>query len=42
MARVEDVLKEGEMVWVKVKGVDERSGKISLSKKDADKEMKNQ
>jgi polyribonucleotide nucleotidyltransferase len=42
VARVEDVLKEGEMVWVKVKGVDERSGKISLSKKDADKEMKNQ
>jgi polyribonucleotide nucleotidyltransferase len=41
VARVEDVLKEGQMVWVKVKGVDERSGKISLSKKDADKEMLN-
>ena len=37
--KVEDVMKEGDKFWVKVKGVDERSGKISLSKKEADKEM---
>ncbi len=37
--KVEDVMKEGDKFWVKVKGIDERTGKISLSKKEADKEL---
>jgi polyribonucleotide nucleotidyltransferase len=39
VAKVEDVMKEGDKFWVKVKGIDERTGKISLSKKEADREM---
>jgi polyribonucleotide nucleotidyltransferase len=35
--KVEDVLKEGDMTWVKVTDVDER-GRINLSRKDAIKE----
>ena len=35
--RVEDVVKIGDMIWVKVLGVDER-GKIKLSRKAAMKE----
>ena len=35
--RVEDVVKMGDMIWVKVLGVDER-GKIKLSRKAAMKE----
>jgi polyribonucleotide nucleotidyltransferase len=41
VARVEDVMKEGDKFWVKVKGIDERTGKISLSKKEADRELAN-
>jgi hypothetical protein len=35
--RVEDIVKMGDMIWVKVLGVDER-GKIKLSRKAAMKE----
>jgi len=37
--KVEDAMKEGDKFWVKVKGIDDRTGKISLSKKEADREM---
>jgi polyribonucleotide nucleotidyltransferase len=37
--RTEDVVKMGEMIWVKCIGIDERSGKVRLSRKAAMKEM---
>jgi len=37
--RTEDVVKMGDMIWVKCVGVDERSGKVRLSRKAAMKEM---
>jgi polyribonucleotide nucleotidyltransferase len=37
--RTEDVVKMGEMIWVKCVGIDERSGKVRLSRKAAMKEM---
>ena len=37
--KVEDVMKEGDKFWVKVKAIDDRTGKISLSKKEAVREM---
>jgi len=37
--RTEDVVKLGDMVWVKCVGVDERTGKVRLSRKAAVKEM---
>jgi len=37
VAKVEDVLKEGDMTWVKVTDIDDR-GRINLSRKDALKE----
>ena len=40
--RTEDVVKMGEMIWVKCIGVDERSGKVRLSRKAAMKEMEAQ
>ena len=39
VAKVEDVVKEGEEVYVKVLEVDPRSGKIRLSLREAQKEM---
>ena len=39
--KVEDVLKEGDMTWVKVTEIDER-GRINLSRKDALKDRKAQ
>ena len=33
--RTEDVVKMGEMIWVKCVGIDERSGKVRLSRKAA-------
>ena len=39
--KVEDVLKEGDMTWVKVTEIDER-GRINLSRKDALKERAQQ
>ena len=38
----EDVVKMGEMIWVKCSGIDERSGKVHLSRKAAMKEMEAQ
>ena len=35
--KVEDVLNEGDMTWVKVTEIDER-GRVNLSRKDAIKE----
>nr|AGS53974.1 polyribonucleotide nucleotidyltransferase [uncultured bacterium contig00259] len=35
--KVEDILKEGDMTWVKVTEIDER-GRINLSRKDAIRE----
>ena len=40
--RTEDVVKMGEMIWVKCIGIDERSGKVRLSRKAAMKEMEAQ
>ena len=40
--RTEDVVKMGDMIWVKCIGVDERSGKVRLSRKAAMKEMEAQ
>jgi polyribonucleotide nucleotidyltransferase len=40
--RTEDVVKMGEMIWVKCVGIDERSGKVRLSRKAAMKEMETQ
>src|SRR5256885_14592306 len=40
--RTEDVVKMGEMIWVKRIGIDERSGKVRLSRKAAMKEMESQ
>jgi polyribonucleotide nucleotidyltransferase len=37
--RTEDVVKMGEMIWVKCVGIDEKSGKVRLSRKAAMKEM---
>jgi len=37
--RTEDVVKLGDMIWVKCVGVDERTGKVRLSRKAAVKEM---
>jgi polyribonucleotide nucleotidyltransferase len=37
--RTEDVVKMGDMIWVKCVGVDERTGKVRLSRKAAMKEM---
>lgn len=39
--KVEDVLKEGDMTWVKVMEIDER-GRVNLSRRDAIKERKAQ
>ena len=36
--RTEDVVKEGDMIWVKCIGIDERSGKVRLSRRAAMKE----
>jgi polyribonucleotide nucleotidyltransferase len=33
LEKVEDVLKEGEIIKVKLIGIDERSGKLKLSRK---------
>ena len=38
----EDVVKMGEMIWVKCVGIDERSGKVRLSRKAAMKELEAQ
>ena len=40
--RTEDVVKMGDMIWVKCVGIDERSGKVRLSRKAAMKEMEGQ
>ncbi|MCX6956555.1 MAG: polyribonucleotide nucleotidyltransferase, partial [Verrucomicrobia bacterium] len=40
--RTEDVVKMGEMIWVKCIGIDERSGKVRLSRKAAMKDMEAQ
>ena len=40
--RTEDVVKMGEMIWVNCIGIDERSGKVRLSRKAAMKEMEAQ
>ena len=37
--RTEDVVKLGEMIWVKCVGVDEKTGKVRLSRRAAIKEM---
>jgi len=37
--RTEDVVKLNDMIWVKCVGIDERSGKVRLSRKAAMKEM---
>ncbi len=37
--RTEDVVKMGEMIWVKCVGIDERTGKVRLSRKAAMQEM---
>jgi polyribonucleotide nucleotidyltransferase len=37
--RTEDVVKMGDMIWVKCIGIDEKSGKVRLSRKAAMKEM---
>jgi polyribonucleotide nucleotidyltransferase len=36
--RTEDVVKMGEMIWVKCIGIDERTGKVRLSRRAAMKE----
>ncbi|MBM3866027.1 MAG: polyribonucleotide nucleotidyltransferase [Verrucomicrobia bacterium] len=40
--RTEDVVKMGDSIWVKCVGIDERSGKVRLSRKAAMKEMEAQ
>ncbi len=40
--RTEDVVKMGEMIWVKCVGIDERSGKVRLSRRAAMKDMEAQ
>ena len=40
--RTEDVVKMGDMIWVKCIGIDERSGKVRLSRRAAMKDMENQ
>src|SRR5580658_8622275 len=40
--RTEDVVKMGDMIWIKCVGIDERSGKVRLSRKAAMKEMEAQ
>src|SRR5580658_9079095 len=40
--RTEDVVKMGEMIWVKCIGVDEKTGKVRLSRRAAMKEMEAQ
>ncbi len=40
--RTEDVVKMGDMIWVKCIGIDERSGKVRLSRKAAMKDMEGQ
>jgi polyribonucleotide nucleotidyltransferase len=40
--RTEDVVKMGEMLWVKCIGIDEKTGKVRLSRKAAMKEMEAQ
>ncbi|MDD3179717.1 MAG: polyribonucleotide nucleotidyltransferase [Opitutaceae bacterium] len=40
--RTEDVVKMGDMIWVKCIGIDERSGKVRLSRKAAMKELEEQ
>ncbi|HZZ19452.1 MAG TPA: polyribonucleotide nucleotidyltransferase [Opitutaceae bacterium] len=40
--RTEDVVKMGDMIWVKCIGIDERSGKVRLSRRAAMKEMESQ
>jgi polyribonucleotide nucleotidyltransferase len=40
--RTEDVVKMGEMIWVKCIGIDERTGKVRLSRKAAMKELEAQ
>ena len=40
--RTEDVVKMGEMIWDKCVGIDDRSGKVRLSRKAAMKEMEGQ
>ena len=37
--RTDDVVKMGEMIWVKCVGIDEKSGKVRLSRKAAMQEM---
>ena len=37
--RTEDIVKMGDMIWVKFVGIDERFGKVRLSRKAAMKEM---
>src|SRR5208282_3241071 len=37
--RTEDVVKMGDMIWVKCVGIDERTGKVRLSRRAAVKEM---
>jgi polyribonucleotide nucleotidyltransferase len=37
--RTEDVVKMGDMIWVKCVGVDEKTGKVRLSRRAAMKEM---
>jgi polyribonucleotide nucleotidyltransferase len=37
--RTEDVVKMGEMIWVKCIGIDEKTGKVRLSRRAAMKEM---
>ncbi|HEY5228763.1 MAG TPA: polyribonucleotide nucleotidyltransferase [Opitutaceae bacterium] len=40
--RTEDVVKLGEMIWVKCIGIDDKTGKVRLSRKAAMKEMEAQ
>jgi polyribonucleotide nucleotidyltransferase len=40
--RTEDVVKMGDMVWVKCIGIDERTGKVRLSRRAAMKERESQ
>jgi polyribonucleotide nucleotidyltransferase len=40
--RTEDVVKMGETIWVKCVGIDEKSGKVRLSRKAAMKEREQQ
>ena len=40
--RTEDVVKVGDMIWVKCIGIDEKTGKVRLSRKAAMKEMESE